>query len=126
MGEHKEVINLIEKHPRDDRKELLRKRESYLQFTLLFCPIIGAKTMCDPKLVFVLNGDWFIHHHDVLEMLVMHGADVNVHDLAGYTPLHHCLTYSGHEQTMKMAWFLLEAGANPNAVNRNEFIDKKA
>ena len=58
-------------------------------------------------------------HMDVLKELVKLGADVNVHDLAGYTPLHHCLTSMGNSYTLQMAEFLLdEGGSNVNAVNR--------
>ena len=46
------------------------------------------------------------------------GAEVNVHDFAGYTPLHHCLTSAGNETTFAMAKVLLGKGANPNAQNR--------
>jgi ankyrin repeat protein len=36
----------------------------------------------------------------------------------GYTPLHHCLTMYGGEETMAMARLLLDWGADPNARNR--------
>ena len=32
------------------------------------------------------------------------GANLNVHDIAGYTPLHHCLTCSGNEYTVKVGF----------------------
>ena len=35
-------------------------------------------------------------HMKLLKELVNLGASVNVHDLAGYTPLHHCLTSMGN------------------------------
>ena len=57
-------------------------------------------------------------HMEVLKKMIELGADVNPHDLLGYTPLHHSLTCSGNEYTMKMAEVLLKNGANVNALNR--------
>jgi len=55
----------------------------------------------------------------LMKELVKLGADVNVHDLAGYTPLHHCLTSMSNSYTRQMAEYLLEeCGANVNAVTR--------
>jgi ankyrin repeat protein len=38
--------------------------------------------------------------------------------VAGYTPLHHCLTMYGTKTTMAMARVLLDRGADPNARTR--------
>ena len=61
---------------------------------------------------------------ELLEKLVELGADVNVHDLVGYTPLHHCFVGVQKElnvYSLKMARILLKNGANVNAVDR--YID---
>ena len=54
----------------------------------------------------------------ILIKLISLGADVNVHDVAGLTPLHHCVTRFGNEVTFKMAEQLIRAGAKVNAKNR--------
>ena len=46
----------------------------------------------------------------ILLKLISLGVDVNVHDVAGYTPLHHCLTLVGNETTLKMAEKIVRAG----------------
>ena len=57
-------------------------------------------------------------HMKILIKLLSLGVDVNVHDIAGFTPLHHCVSAFGNEVTFKMAERLLRAGANVNAKNR--------
>ena len=39
--------------------------------------------------------------------------------MAGYTPLHHCLTSMRNHTTLTMAEMLLKAGANPDLQNRS-------
>ena len=39
--------------------------------------------------------------------------------LAGYTPLHHCLTCNGSIATLEMAKMLIQKGAEVNTVNRD-------
>ena len=47
---------------------------------------------------------------EILKKLIELGAEVDSHDLAGYTPLHHCLSCSGNDYTLKMAEVLLRQG----------------
>ena len=54
----------------------------------------------------------------ILIKLLTLGVDVNVHDYAGFTPLHHCLTAVGNVVTFKMAERLIRAGADVNAKTR--------
>lgn len=57
-------------------------------------------------------------HLACLKKLLKLGANIHAHDVAGYTPLHHCLTMYGGTRTLAMARVLLEHGADPNARNR--------
>ena len=57
-------------------------------------------------------------HMKILIKLLTLGVDVNVHDYAGFTPLHHCLTSVGNVVTFKMAERLIRAGADVNAKTR--------
>ena len=50
---------------------------------------------------------------ELAELLLGHGADVDIRDLSGSTPLHYA-AYLGLDE---MAGFLLESGADPNARN---------
>ena len=50
---------------------------------------------------------------ELAELLLGHGADVDIRDMSGSTPLHYA-AYLGLEE---MAGFLLESGADPNARN---------
>ena len=42
--------------------------------------------------------------------------------LAGYTPLHHCLTCNGSIATLEMAKMLIQKGAEVNTVNRDGIL----
>ena len=53
-----------------------------------------------------------------LLLLIFLGVDLNVPDIAGYTPLHYCSTNSGNEITLVLAEVLLKAGADVDAKNR--------
>ena len=60
-------------------------------------------------------------HLEVLQRLIDMGAQVNNHDLAGCTPLHHCMTSyapKGQEYLLKLSEMLLVNGADINSVNR--------
>ena len=57
-------------------------------------------------------------HEKILAKLIELGANINAKDVAGYTPLHHCVTCSSNSITLSMARQLLKAGADPNIQNR--------
>jgi len=57
-------------------------------------------------------------HAKILQKLLKLGARPDVHDVAGYTPLHHCVSVFGNSKTQEMAGILIKAGADINAQNR--------
>ena len=53
--------------------------------------------------------------NEMVEFLLKHGADPNVKDNYGYTPLHHASWYSNSESSLETVESLLRNGADPNA-----------
>ncbi len=119
-------INPLIKGKREQElEEMLSQRESLLNVSAIFHVVIGARFFgtgtkyeeCDinkaKESLFVKND-----HMKILIKLISLGVEVNVHDVAGFTPLHHCVSASGNEATLKMAERLLKAGAKVNAQNR--------
>ena len=92
-----------------DIKKLIERRETLLRMPALMHVIVGARCQA---------GGPGSDHMAVMEILLEAGADIQCKDMAGYTPLHHCLTMYGNDLTLKMAKRLIEAGANVNAQNR--------
>ena len=108
-----------------DTQKLLSKRESLLNVSSLFHVIIGARTLysdhpsirmaqqlCNECL------DVKTDHLKILYKLLSLNVDVNARDVAGFTPLHHCVQHLGNDTTYKMEELLIKAGANINAKNR--------
>ena len=100
----------------------LSKREGYCCFSPIFAPILGlnikdlkgkAGFTAYEKMTFssMYSGCNENRHAKILEKLVNYGANVNAHDIHGYTPLHYAVLYVNHD----MVAILLENGANPNA-----------
>jgi hypothetical protein len=100
----------------------LSKREGYCCFSPIFAPILGlnikdlkekAGFSAYEKMTFssMYSGCNENRHAKILEKLINYGANVNAHDIHGYTPLHYAVLYVNHD----MVTILLENGANPNA-----------
>jgi len=124
-GDYEGMMTMLQNKDDDEVKKMLSKRESMLNVNAIFHVIIGARTMYTDLTNFkemqtlarkVLNVKK--DHVKVLSKLISLGAEVNVHDVAGYTPLHHCVTAFGNDITNQMAEILMKAGANVNAQNR--------
>jgi len=127
LGNYTDFMKMVDALDKDELKKQLNKRESLIQLCAIFLPIVGARVFRkDEK-----NGVSIdrvrrrygykkheCRHMDILKKLIDLGADLDTHDVAGFTPLHHCLSASSNDYTFAMAVKLLEAGANPNGVNR--------
>ena len=127
-GDYQEFLRKIkkmEKDPVDKVEDLLNLRESMLRINAIFHVVIGARSLAVPtkeqakvqqqarQTLNVKN-----EHMKILDKLLSLGADVNVRDVAGFTPLHHCFTRLGNKVTLEMAEKLIKAGADVNAKNR--------
>ena len=105
---------------------LLSQRESILHMGGLHHIIAGARTIeplkcnkakfLDNQLVKVTKST---DHVKCIMYLLDEGSNVEAKDLAGHTPLHHCVTRLANTLTLQIAKILVDAGgADVNAVNR--------
>ena len=115
-GDFRMFLGQLENKSGSEIQEMISRRETLFSVTPLTMVIIGARGG-----VAGFNPDGSpmkTDHIKIFDRLLSLGADVNVHDFAGYTPLHHCLTLVGNDLTLKMAEKLVKARANVNARNR--------
>jgi len=124
-GDYNKTMSYLNNKSDDDVKMQLDLRESLLHVCGIFNVIIGARTLCGDNPLYkdirketVKSLSVKFEHIKILEKILELGANVHVKDVAGYTPLHHCLTAYGNSVTFSMAELLLKAGANPNLQNR--------
>jgi len=104
-------------------KKKLNMRETLCHVGAIFHVIKGARALYPgspimPAIRRRYSNRIGMEHGRILQRLLELGAEVNVHDMAGYTPLHHCLTTQGNRTTFGFAKLLLRHGADPNRVNR--------
>ena len=124
-GDYHGFLKKIENKDDTEIEIYLSKRETMLNVSAIFHVVIGARSLAveherfqevqkmSKETMNVKN-----EHMKILIKLLSLGVDVNVHDIAGFTPLHHCVSAFGNEVTFKMAERLLRAGAKVNAKNR--------
>ena len=128
FGNFTEFMDHINSLSRDEQIQALKKREGYCRFSPIFAPILGLKmASLDKDVCFtsqekreirsLYHGQNENKHREILQKLVDLGADPNVHDINGYTPLNYCLRYVSID-AIRMTCCLLRHGANPNFVNR--------
>ena len=126
FGNYTEFIDHVNSLLSEELERALKRREGYCQFSPVFSPLIGLKleekesspmlTRRDKAEIGRLyNGNNEHKHYQILEKLLELGADVNAHDIYGYTPLFYALHHVTDE---RMAVLLLKYGADPNHVNR--------
>ena len=106
--------------------KIIESRESTLHMAALHHVIAGARTINPipsnakkiPKRMCVTVNDG-TDHVGSIKYLLEKGARVEAKDVAGHTPLHHCVTSMANVITLKIAEILLTIGkANVNSVNR--------
>jgi len=124
-GDYEGFLKILENNQAEELDCMLKKRETLLNIGAIFHVVIGARTVgvgnCTSKSVLdQANATLNVKNEQmkILIKLLSLDVDVNVHDFAGFTPLHHCFTCYGTELTFKMGERILKAGANVNAPNR--------
>jgi len=124
-GDFEEVMRYISMMKKDQVGKLLENRESVMNMSAVFQVIAGARTFRgDNKQLqeyrIMANSIRAVKedHEKILKKLIELGANIQAKDVAGHTPLHHCLTSVSNPITGSMARELLQAGADPNSQNR--------
>ena len=113
-GDYEKFLKMIENKSEPELTEMLQRRETMMNVSAIFHVIIGARTTGQPSPTPDMKKD----HLKIFIKLLSLKCDINVRDVAGYTPLHYCCNGYGNEVTKKMAELLLNAGADINARNR--------
>ena len=124
-GNYEKFSEYLRGHSEDEIKELISKRETLMNQSAIFHVILGARIFYSDhpsvlgmqmyqKLLLDVKND----HMKILIKLLTLGADVNLKDMMGNTPLHCCQVLGHNPVTLKMADRLIRAGANVNARNR--------
>ena len=121
-GDYEAVCQLLAGKTQEEVRQLLNTRESLKRRGALHHAVQGAVELCgdDPNTesfrqkvaaVLPVKND----HHKIVLKLISLGADVNMPDFAGVTPLLLCAAADNRsENILKIAQVLLRAGANPN------------
>jgi len=126
-GDYQAAMAFINKVKRAQVSKLLEARESLVNVSAVFHVIIGAKFLRgDTEQVkgarkvakMLMNVEVKDEHEKILTKLIELGANIHAKDVAGYTPLHHCMSSTGNSITRSLARQLLQAGADPNVQNR--------
>jgi len=126
-GDFKTMVKFLNKLEKDQVSKVLERRESLYCTSAVFHVVIGAMHMLgdnkhleDGRVAVqkVLKDKIKNDHAKVLQKLLGLGARPDARDVAGYTPLHHCVSVFGNSKTHEMAGILIKAGADINAQNR--------
>ena len=124
-GDYDSMMEMLQDKSKAEIKKMIDRRESLMNISAIFHVVVGARTFAEkhPSLAEIQklcekNLNVKNEHIKILEKLLSLGADVNVRDVAGFTPLHYCAQYHGNKTTLKMAEILIEAGAKVDAQNR--------
>jgi len=124
-GDYDGFIKILAGKTCEEISKLLNMRESLMNFCAVFHVVQGALLICstdqelrEVNLLCRTNLNVRNEHVRILRKLISLGVDVNVRDVAGFTPLHHCVIRIGNDVTLEMAEILIQAGAKVDAKNR--------
>jgi len=122
VGDYEAVMGFVDTVKEEEVSMLLEARETLLNVSAIFHVIIGADFLHDSSRWRLVRREMNLKHEQkhqkIFTKLLELGANIHAKSVAGYTPLHHCLTVHTNLTTMAMARQLLKAGADPNVQNR--------
>ena len=125
FGNYTEFKDHIKNLSKEELDIAMKKREGYSQHSPIFAPILGLRMVDIERRAHFTNqqiqeirtmysGCNENKHLKILKKLIRLGADVNAHDINGFTPLHHAVLHCNEG----MVSVLLKHGANPNSESR--------
>ena len=125
FGNYTEFNDCIKSLSKEELDKAMKKRDGYCQYSPIFAPILGLKMVdIERRLDFtseqvqeirtMYSGCNEHKHLKIMNELIRLGADVNAHDINGFTPLHDAVLHRNEG----MVTVLLKHGANPNSESR--------
>ena len=125
FGNYTEFNDYIKTLSNEEIDKAMKKIEGYCQQSPIFAPILGLRMVnIERKPYFTCQQIQEIRtmysgcnehkHLEIMNELIRLGADVNAHDINGFTPLH----YAVLKNNEGMVTDLLKHGANPNSESR--------
>ena len=126
FGNFTEFDDYIKSLSKEEIYRAMKKREGYCQQSPIFAPILGLRMVdIERSLDFTSEQVQEIRtmysgcnehmHLKIMKKLIKLGADVNAHDINGFTPLHYAVLHCNEG----MVTVLLKHGANPNSESRD-------
>ena len=118
-GDYQGMMNILRNKSEEETKMLLKKRESFGNFGALFHLVRGARCLSPEEIAENGSKTYLKKYKMCLLRLISLGAELNDRDMAGYTPLHHCISQDANEITFGLAETLLKANADVHARSRS-------
>ena len=126
FGNYTEFKDHIKNLSKEELDMAMKKREGYCQYGPIFATILGLRmvdienntefTSEQVREIRTMYSGCNEHKHlEIMNELIRLGADVNAHDINGFTPLHYAVLHRNEG----MVTVLLKHGANPNSESRN-------
>ena len=123
-GDYDGFMKMIKGKTEIEMKMMISRRETMMNMSAIFHVICGSwffspknrltKQQAEGRKLMKVKNE----HMEIFLKLIDLGCDVNIRDVAGFTPFHHCCCVFATEETLEMAEMLLKKGADINAKSR--------